>query len=144
MNSKVAVFLIVFIPLIGFSQVFHRKTNQWDNKFKRQGLWITWQNEEKHIPSSKSWYKHGVEYRVTRYYHENGKTRLKFRFIGDSIVKVKYFDSKGHLTDKGRALRLTSDTEYRFCWDGEWKHFDEHHKLVKTSIYRKGEELVNE
>jgi antitoxin component YwqK of YwqJK toxin-antitoxin module len=136
-------FLFVFsiIPLIGFSQVFHRMINQWDDKFHKNGLWITWQDEEKHIPSCKSRFKHGVEYRVTRYYHENGRTRIKYHFYGDSIVKVKYFDKNGHLTDKGRALRLTTETEIRFCWDGKWKHYDENHKLVKTSVFRKGEEL---
>lgn len=134
---------VAFIPLIGFPQVFHRKINQWDDKFKMHGLWITWQDEEKKIPYHKIRYNHGVEYKVTRYYHSNGKVRLRYRFIGDSIVKVKYFDSTGHLTDKGRALRLITNEEYRFCWDGKWKQFGEHHKLLKTSYFRKGEELIS-
>jgi antitoxin component YwqK of YwqJK toxin-antitoxin module len=140
MFSKTALLIIVFIPLVGFSQVFHRKINQWDDKFNRQGLWITWQDEGKHIPSCKSRYRHGVEYGVTRYYHDNGRTRLKLRFIGDSLIRVKYFDVHGRLTDKGRALRIITPTENRYCWDGEWKHYGEHHKLVKTSYYQKGEE----
>lgn len=138
----IALILSFFIPLIGLPQVFHRKINQWDDKFHRHGLWITWQDEKEHIPSSRIRYRHGLEYGVSRYYHENGRTRLKFRFSGDSIVMVKYYDSLGHLTDKGRALRFISEKEYRFCWDGEWKHYGKHRRLIKTSFYRKGEELI--
>ena len=142
--GKTALLLTFLVPLIGFSQVCHRKINQYDEQFNRHGIWITWQDEEKHIPYCKSWYKHGKEYRVTRYYHENGRTRLKFHFRGDSLIKVKYFDIQGHLTDKGRALRLVTDTEYRYCWDGKWKHYDEHRKLERTSFYRRGEELISD
>jgi len=61
MAIRIAFFLVAFIPLIGFPQVFHRKINQWDDKFKMHGRWITWQDETRHIPSCKSWYKHGTE-----------------------------------------------------------------------------------
>ena len=142
MVSRIFFLIMFFFPLVGLSQGFHRKINQWDEKFNRQGLWITWQDEKNHIPSCKSHFSHGTEYRVTRYYHANGRTRLKLRFIGDSLIHVKYFDIHGRLTDKGRALRIITTTENRYCWDGVWKHFDEHHRMVKTSFYRKGEELI--
>ncbi|NVO21203.1 MAG: hypothetical protein HXX13_15985 [Bacteroidetes bacterium] len=140
--SKAALCLLFVIPLIGHCQWFHRKINQWDDKFHPNGLWIGWKDDQNKVKAYRIWYKHGLEYRISRYYHDNGKTRVKYRFLGDSIVMVKYFDENGRLTDKGRALRFYTNSDYRFCWDGTWKHYDEHHHMVKPTIYRKGEEMI--
>jgi hypothetical protein len=142
LQNRVFLFILVlFLPLFGFSQLGHRKINQLDEKGRRQGRWITWQDSARRLPSCKSWYKDGIESRTTRYYHSNGNTRLKFCFKGDSLIVVRYFDPQGKLTDKGSALRLFTDTEIRYCWDGEWKQYDKRHRVVQRMMYRKGEEV---
>ncbi|MBK7175192.1 MAG: hypothetical protein IPH84_18690 [Bacteroidales bacterium] len=118
------------------------KRNQFDTKGNRHGRWITWQDSARRLPSSKAWFKHGLEYRTTRYYHANGKVRLKLHYKGDSLIRVKYLDTLGHVTQKGGAKRLYTPTEIRYCWDGEWRFYDEKHKLYRTAIYRKGEEVT--
>lgn len=142
LNNSLLFICLLILPVIGFGQLFHRGINKTDSKGQRQGKWITWQDSTRRLPSCKSWYKDGREYRVTRYYHSNGKTRLKFRFLGDSVMRVKYFDTDGRLTDKGRALRLMTDTEIRYCWDGIWKTYDSHHRVIKSVMYHKGEEVT--
>ncbi|MBK7028280.1 MAG: hypothetical protein IPH45_03315 [Bacteroidales bacterium] len=58
------------------------------------------------------------------------------------LLKVKYLDTLGHVTQKGGAKRLYTPSEIRYCWDGEWKFYDEKHKLYRTALYRKGEEVT--
>jgi hypothetical protein len=140
--SRILILLtILILPIITSSQVFHRKINRIDEKGNRQGRWITWQDSVRRIPSCKSWFRDGKEYRTTRYYHNNGKCRLSFSFQGDSVIVVRYFDEKGRLTEKGRALRLYTPTEIRFCWDGEWKQYDRWHRVIGRQQYKKGEEV---
>jgi hypothetical protein len=140
--SRISVLLIIlFIPLIASSQLFHRKINRIDEKGYRQGRWITWQDSVRRIPSCKSWFRDGKEYRTTRYFHNNGKRRLTFCFKGDSVIIVRYFNEKGRLTDKGRALRLYTETEIRYCWEGEWKQYDRWHRVIGRQQYKKGEEI---
>ncbi|MEI6060102.1 MAG: hypothetical protein WCR72_05305 [Bacteroidota bacterium] len=114
-----------------------------DAKGRRQGLWITWYDTARRQPLSISRFRDGREYRTSRYYYENGKTRVRFRYKGDSIVWVRYYDSCGKLSMKGRSLLLYSDKEIRYCWDGMWKYYDCHHHLIQTEMYRKGEETGN-
>lgn len=136
------IVILILFAITGFSQPFFRKINQLDAKGNRQGKWITWQDSARRLPSCKSWFKEGSEYRTTKYYHPNGKVRLKMQYKGDSVIKVKYLDSTGHIIQKGRALRIYSPAEIRYCWDGEWKFYDEKHKLYRTALYRKGEEVI--
>ncbi len=142
MRQLVIVVALIMIVINGLSQPFCRKINQLDAKGNRQGRWITWQDSARRLPSSKCWFKNGLEYRTTKYYHPNGKVRLRMHFSGDSVIKVKFLDSTGHVTQKGRALRLYTPSEIRYCWDGEWKFYDEKHKLYRTALYRKGEEVT--
>ncbi len=141
--KQLIFFLIgVLLAETAISQPLCRKINQLDSKGNRQGRWITWQDSARRLPSSKCWFKNGLEYRTTRYYHPNGKVRLKLHFRGDSIIRVKYIDSTGHVTQKGWALRIYTQKEIRYCWDGEWKFYNEKHKLERKAIYRKGEEVT--
>jgi antitoxin component YwqK of YwqJK toxin-antitoxin module len=142
MQGKLSLVVLVWIVSLGaVGQVFHLKLNQLDKQGRRQGHWITWQDSVRRLPSSKSWFRDGKEYRTTRYYHSNGKTRLKLRYHGDSLIRVKYYDTLGHVTHKGRALRLYTPTEIRYCWDGKWKYYDGRRKYIKAVIYRKGENI---
>lgn len=141
-TKGLTIFLFLLLPFAGNSQLFQRKINQIDNKGRRQGQWITWQDSVRHIPSSKSWFRDGKEYRTTRYYHANGRTRLKLRYHGDSLITISYYDTSGKLTDRGGALRLYTDTEIRYCWDGEWKQYNRHHRVINRQFYRKGEEVI--
>lgn len=140
-NRLIILFLLVSFPLLCSSQHSGGKINRVDAKGLRQGRWVTWQDSVRRIPSCKSWFRDGKEYRKTSYYHSNGKPRLTFRFRGDSLIIVRYFDEHGRLTDKGRALRSYTKTEIRYCWDGEWKQYDRWHRVVNRQFYNKGEEV---
>jgi antitoxin component YwqK of YwqJK toxin-antitoxin module len=140
-QRKSLLFLFFLIPLIGMTQIFKTKINQVDAGGHRQGRWIQWQDSVRRVPFCTSWYKDGIECRATRYYNSNGTVRLKFRYLDDSLIRVKYFDEKGRLTSKGTALLLYTDTEIRYCWDGVWKEYDKWRRVKNSSVYRKGEEL---
>lgn len=141
-NSAFYFVALMLLPFLVHSQWFNRKINRTDAEGHRQGRWITWQDSVRRLPSAKSWFRDGREIRTTRYYHSNGKTRLKLRYSGDSIIHVKYYDTLGHLIQKGRALRLYSDKEIRYCWDGVWKFYDSGRKPERVAIYRRGEEMI--
>jgi antitoxin component YwqK of YwqJK toxin-antitoxin module len=143
MRYLVILLSLIFLALNGYSQHLCRKINKLDAKGNRHGRWITWQDSARRLPSSKCWFKHGLEYRTTRYYHANGRVRLLLHYKGDSMIRVKYLDTLGHVTQKGKAKRLYTPTEIRYCWDGEWKFYDENHKLYRVALYRKGEEVTD-
>lgn len=140
-NSLVFLLAFILISFTGNTQILHRKINRLDEKGCRQGIWIIYLDSARRQPLSKFHFKDGREYRTSRYYHENGTTRVKFRYKGESLVLVKYYDTCGRLTQKGRSLMLYTDKEIRYCWDGAWKFYDNRHRLIRTAEYRKGEEL---
>jgi len=143
-RSRFICLILLTLPILGYPQLLNRKLNRLDEEGRRQGCWITWQDSARRLPSSKSWFRDGKEYRTTRYYHSNGITRLKLRYSGDSIIHVKYYDSTGHLMQKGRALRLYSDKEIRYCWEGTWKFYNGGRKPDRIAVYRRGEEVSAE
>jgi len=144
MQSKLWLLgLFLILTIDSSAQFFSRKVNQLDEKGRRQGRWITWQDSVRRLPSSKIWFRDGLEYRITRYYHPNGITRLKMKYKGDSVIRVSYYDTLGHLTLRGRSLRLYTPTEIRYCWDGEWKYYGKFRKVLKTEVYRKGEDVTD-
>jgi len=143
-NNQLLLLAFVLISLTGYPQIFHPKINRLDEKGCRQGRWITYQDSIRRHPLSKFYFKDGLECRTTKYYYENGKVRVKFRYKGDSLVLVKYYDTCGGLSQKGRSLMLYTEKEIRYCWDGVWKFYDNRQHLIRTAAYRKGEELGGE
>ena len=138
------IFCLVFILMPAFStaQLFHRKVNRYDENGKRTGLWVNYWDEEEKIPMTKNHFKDDRETGVCKEYHNNGKLRLKFRYHKDRI-RVKYYNEKGRLEQKGWAIMDFAEKEIHYFWHGKWKYYDENRKLIREALYRNGK-LVEE
>jgi len=136
--KKISVFsFLFFLSLVSSAQFFHRKVNKFDKSGLRQGLWISYLDSDKKAIAGIEHFKDGKEIGVCRYYHPNGKLRLKFKFRNTDI-KVKYFDEKRKLTSKGAAIMENTAREIHYYWVGQWKFYDQHHHIKSIAIYQKG------
>jgi len=61
--------MVLTLSMGSDAQFFSRKVNQLDEKGRRQGRWITWQDSVRRLPSSKAWFRDGK----WKYYDERGK-----------------------------------------------------------------------
>lgn len=138
------ILLLIFVCLALYTQAqFHKhKVNQWDKKGQRQGLWLTYlDTANTKILISKEYYEDGRETGVCRYYHLDGKVRLKFKFLKNNI-KVKYFDERHKLTHKGWAKMDYTEYDVHYYWEGTWKFYGKHRKLKTVAMFSKGNSPV--
>jgi Uncharacterized protein conserved in bacteria len=136
--GKISVFsFLLFLSLVSSAQFFHRKVNKFDKNGLRQGLWISYFDSDKKAIAGIERFKDGKEFGVCRYYHPNGKLRLKFKFRNNDI-KVKYFDEKRKLTSKGTAIMENTTKEIHYYWVGQWKFYGQRHHIKSIAIYQKG------
>ncbi|MCB2219747.1 MAG: hypothetical protein KQI35_05065 [Bacteroidetes bacterium] len=141
MRFFIAVVIFQFIVLIGQSQLFTRKYNQFGDDGLKSGKWISYWDETEKIPMSKANYKQGREVGVSKEYHLNGKIRLKFRYQRDRI-RVKYYSENRVLEQKGWARMEYSADDIHFYWHGLWKFYDPDRKLIRKTLYQYGEEII--
>ena len=141
--SKASVLLIplLLIALGLEAQLFKKKINQFDKDGLRTGLWKTYWDEEKKIPMSIANFEKGRETGICKEYHNNGKLRLKSRYIKGKI-RMKYYGENRKLISKGWAVIDYTSGDIHFYWHGKWKYFNKHHQLVKISIYENGNESL--
>ncbi len=135
---KLLVIFLLLTPLIATTQIFKRKFNKSDENGKRQGLWISYWDDDEKILMTKYHYKNGWETYTCKEFYDNGKTRLKFRYYKNRI-RVKYFDKDRQLTQKGWSKWDITEEDLHYYWDGKWKFYDEDKKLVKVEIWEMGE-----
>lgn len=128
----------LLLPLITSAQVFKRKVNTSDENGKRQGLWLSYWDEEEKTLMTKYHFKNGHETYICKEFHSNGKTRLKFRYYKNRI-RVKYFDENKQLTQKGWAKWNLTEKDLHYYWEGKWKFYDEKKKLIRVEIWELGE-----
>jgi hypothetical protein len=117
---------------------FHKK-NQFDAERKKNGYWVETSRLDPKKRTFKGWYNHGHETKRCTYYNDGVKC-TKFRYINDSLMRIKRYDSLGNLEYKGYALLLKKNDELRFCWDGEFVFYDSHHHITRKAEYTRGEE----
>jgi hypothetical protein len=132
------LFVFLLAPAFSTAQLFHGKVNRYDENGKRKGLWVNYWDEEKKIPMTKNHFKDDRETGVCKEYHNNGKIRLKFRYRKERI-RVKYYNEKGRLEQKGWAKMDFTEKEIHYYWHGKWKFFDENRKLIREALYWNGE-----
>ena len=131
--------LFVNVSLALFSQIHLHRKNQFDPDGKKHGYWVEVSKSDPDKKIFKGWYDHGKETKRCIYYIDGVKCS-KFRYVNDSLMRIKRFDPDGNLEYKGSALWLTNDNEMRFCWDGEFVFYDSHRRKIKKVTYIRGME----
>jgi antitoxin component YwqK of YwqJK toxin-antitoxin module len=122
-----------------YPQIHLHKKNQFDLEGKKHGYWVETSKLNPEKKTFKGWYNHGKETKRCTYYN-NGVKCSKFRYINDSLMRIRRYDSLGNLEYKGSALLLKKNDELRFCWDGEFVFYDSHHHIIWKAEYIRGEE----
>jgi len=125
------------------SQICWRHKNQFDPDGKKHGYWVENSKLNPDEKTFKGWYEHGNETKRCTYYN-NGVRWSKFRYVNDTLVKIRRFDEDGKLEYKGTALMLMNENEIRFCWDGEFVFYDSHRRKIRKEFYVRGIELASE
>lgn len=139
LNRLLFLFLFVSVSVELYPQISFRKKNQFDNQGKKQGYWIEVSKLHPEKRIFKGWYNHGKETKRCIYYNDGVKCS-KFRYVNDSLMRIKRFDKDGNLEYKGSALLLREKDELRFCWDGEFVFYDSRHHITRKVDYVRGEE----
>ena len=138
--SRINTLLVLCIVSLSVSaQCRFTKINQIDDTGLKHGYWVI---RSKVNPDQKifsGWYKHGNETKRCTYY-DSGNPALKLRYLNDSVMRIRKYDTNGNLQYKGRALWLKNEKEMRYCWDGEFRFYDAHGRLIARVSYNKGEE----
>ncbi|MBC34640.1 MAG: hypothetical protein CL663_07370 [Bacteroidetes bacterium] len=130
---------IIFLTLSSEAQFWKRKLNQLDQNKKKTGVWKNYWDDKGKKKMYKYHYKDGKEVKVAKVYHPNGKRSNKFRYYKNDVVKVKYYDKNGKLTQKGWARMEFSEKEIRYYYHGLWKFYLPNRKLDKSTFYLDGE-----
>jgi antitoxin component YwqK of YwqJK toxin-antitoxin module len=133
--------LLVFmnVSVNNYSQISILKKNQFDSNGKKHGYWVERSKLNPEKKTFKGWYDHGKETKRCIYYN-NGDKCSKFRYVNDSVMRIRRYDSTGNLEYKGSALLLKKKDELRFCWDGEFVFYDSHRNIIRKVEYIRGEE----
>lgn len=121
------------------SQIIFRKKNQYDDEKKKHGYWVEVSKSDPGKKIFKGWYDHGNETKRCIYYNDGVKWS-KFRYVNDSLMRIKRYNMNGDLEYKGSALMLRNNDEIRFCWDGEFVFYDSHRLKIKKVTYVRGVE----
>ncbi len=138
-------FTFCFAILFTFSygQLFRKEINRYDSSGKRTGLWINYWDTTGKILMSKARFKEGYEKGVSKEYYQNGIVRLKFRYYKNRI-RTKYYFESGKLDQKGWSKIEWAGAATHYYWQGRWKFFDEHRKLIRKAWFLNGRELTLE
>lgn len=104
---------------------------------KHQKYYEYWDSDST-ILNARGHYCYGIPCKTWRYYHQNGKRRMKVKY--GNRLKIKYYRESGRLEKKGYARLDLNEKDIHFFWHGRWKYYDDKRKLYRIAIYREGEE----
>ncbi len=139
MKRFAVILLLILSVTIANAQFLKKKINQFDDEGLRKGKWIEyWDNDHKYISACGRFVK-GDPVGKWKYYHYDGKRRLKFKYQKDRI-KVKYYYESGRLDHKGWARVVNNKKEIHYFWEGIWKYYSTKGKLIRIAVYENGEE----
>ncbi len=134
----IILLLLLSVAMVN-AQFFKKKINQFDDEGLREGKWIEyWDKDQQHI-SARGSFKYGDQIGKWKYFHYEGKRRLKFKYQANRI-KVKYYYESGRLDHKGWARIENSEKELHYFWEGIWKYYSPKGKLIRIALYENGEE----
>jgi len=129
--------LLVNMYLDLFPQISIHKKNKYDSNCKKHGYWVEYSISDPCKKTFKGWYNRGNETKKCTYYN-NGIKWSKFRYLNDSLMRIRHYNLDGNLEYKGSALWLTTKNELRFWGDGEFVFYDSHGRKIKKVIYIRG------
>lgn len=136
----ISLLILLIITLSVKSQC--RKYNKVDEKGIKQGWWVSYWDDDKKDLCCKNYYEDGREAKRCKNYYASGKKRLKFNY-NKNRIRVKYFNEKGKLIQKGWAKMDYTEKEILYFWEGKWTFYDESRKKISESEYLDGH-LVSE
>ena len=128
----------LFLSFVCHGQLIGRKINQYDEDGNRNGKWVEYWDGTHTAISGKGKYKNGKLVGKWKYYHINGKRRLRFKYK-DERIKVAYFDQFGQIERKGWARMVNDEQGIRYFWEGWWKEYDKRRRVIKKIRYENGE-----
>lgn len=131
--------LLMLGSMVTYPQIIFPKKNQFDSNGKKHGYWIEVSKLNPDKKTFRGWYDHGAETKKCTYY-DDGVKCSKFRYVNDSLIRIKRYDPEGNLQYKGSALLLTKNNELRFCWDGEFVFYEPIRRKVTKVTYIRGVE----
>jgi antitoxin component YwqK of YwqJK toxin-antitoxin module len=130
----------LIFPLAAQSQLFHRKTNQWEDNL-REGYWVEYYDTLTKIPMNRGNYHRGIQTGKWKYYFEDGKVRKK-ESIGKEFIRTKYYYPNGKIKSKGKAIVDRSDPVYlHYYYQGPWIYYDENGKAEYRIVYDHGDQV---
>lgn len=135
MKNGIAIIILLIVTLSVKSQCNYY--NKVDKKGLKQGRWYRYWDKEKKNISIKNYYEDGREIKVCKNYYASGKKRVKFNY-NKNRIRVKYFNEKGKLIQKGWAKMDYTEKEIRYFWEGKWTFYDESRKKISESEYLDG------
>jgi len=136
MKSIVLFILSMFLIGSQADAQFLKKGEQKENRKDRRIKYFDYWDADSTILNTKGQYRDGMPYKTWRYYHKNGKKRMKVKY-GDRL-KIKYFKESGQLDKKGYAILDLDPANIHFYWQGTWKYFDERRKLYRIALFENG------
>jgi antitoxin component YwqK of YwqJK toxin-antitoxin module len=142
MPALIRISLLVLLAIVSMDvcpQCSLHKKNRYDSNGKKHGYWVETSKLNPEKQTFKGWYDHGKETKKCIYYNDGVKCS-KFRYVNDSLMRIRRYDSLGNLEYKGSALLLKKKDELRFCWDGEFVFYDSHRNIIRKVVYKRGEE----
>ncbi len=127
---KTLIFLLFITTFLNYSQ---EKTNQYDEKGERHGLWKGIYDESKR-PRYEGVFNHGKETGIFKYFDDTkaGKVIATRDFSkGKDSCYVTMYDRKDNIVSEGLLVKKLHE--------GEWKIYHKESKVVMTSEnYKKG------
>lgn len=131
--------LIVTSTMQLFPQQCLHKKNRFDAEGKKHGYWVEFSKLHPEKKTFKGWYNHGKETKRCFYYNDGDKL-MKIRYLNDSVMRIRRYNTLGNLEYKGMALWLTNTTEMHYCWDGEFTFYDTNQHKTRKVTYIRGVE----
>ena len=131
------IFGMIFFSSCAYLESFY-KLNQRDHLGRRQGHWVEYWDDSCKVKSMDGYFKNDMESRRFTYYYSNGRPSSQFKYRCHGKVKVKFWDIKGRLVQKGTSLLTRDEKQIHYRFHGIWTQFDTTGKVIDKVRYIEG------
>ncbi len=136
MKSIILLVCALFIfSLQADAQLFKKKKRSADPQPRHLKYYDYW-DADSTILNTKGHFCDGMACKTWRYYHQNGKKRMKVKY--SKRLKIKYYKETGQLDKKGYAMLDVDPANIHFYWHGTWKYFDDRRRLYRIALFENG------
>lgn len=129
---------LFIVPYTADAQFFKKKKDPENDSLRNGKYYEYWDRDSLHL-SARGHFCNGVPCKKWKYFHYEGKRRMKVKYSDD--LKIKYYNAKGRLTQKGHATLEWNGQSTHFYWHGLWKYYDHKRKLYRIARFEKGKEV---